>query len=287
MTDRLDGYRVLILETREEAQFSRLLRDHGADVAQCPMFTITDAPDPKPVDDWIARAIANPFDDLVLMTGEGLRRLIGSARRAGKDQAFIAAIGKARIVARGPKPGRALREIGVAPQITAAKPTTDGIIETLAALDLNGRRVGLQLYPEKDHSALLDAVAAQGARADAVLPYIYDARAAEPNIVAAIEEMAGGRIDAIALTSSGQVRRLVDAARAHNLEARLREAMARTTIASIGPVVSDELAANGFRTDILPANETFFMRPLIAAMAISLAKTHPRRSAALRPDRPA
>ena len=46
MADRLNGYRILILETREEAQFSRLLTEQGADVLQCPMFTIHDAPDP-------------------------------------------------------------------------------------------------------------------------------------------------------------------------------------------------------------------------------------------------
>jgi hypothetical protein len=40
MADRLTGYRILILETREEAQFSRLLAEQGADVMQCPMFTI-------------------------------------------------------------------------------------------------------------------------------------------------------------------------------------------------------------------------------------------------------
>jgi uroporphyrinogen-III synthase len=76
MADRLTGYRILILETREEAQFSRLLAEQGADVLQCPMFTIHDAPDSTPIEAWIRRFIANPCDDLVLMTGEGLRRLI-------------------------------------------------------------------------------------------------------------------------------------------------------------------------------------------------------------------
>src|SRR3989442_712783 len=46
MADRLNGYRILILETREEAQFSRLLTEQGADVLQCPMFTIRDVSDP-------------------------------------------------------------------------------------------------------------------------------------------------------------------------------------------------------------------------------------------------
>jgi uroporphyrinogen-III synthase len=276
LADRLNGYRILILETREEAQFSRLLAEQGADVVQCPMFAIHDAPDAAPIEAWIGRFIKQPCDDLVLMTGEGLRRLVKVARRIAVEQDFIAALGKARKFARGPKPGRALREIGLEPQATTEKPTSEGIAEMLSRLDLGGHRIGLQLYPDRDHSKLIGAITAKGAEVDAVLPYIYDAQAAETNIIIAIEEMAQGRLDALALTSSGQVRRLIEVAKAHNCEARLREGLARTPIASVGPVVSDELTAHGLRTDIAPANDAYFMKPLITAMATALGKTPPR-----------
>src|SRR3954463_6851049 len=163
MADRLNGYRILILETREEAQFSRLLTEQGADVLQCPMFTIRDAPDQAPVEAWINRSIEQPLDDLVLTTGEGLRRLMTIVRRLGVEQEFTSALGKARKFARGPKPGRALREIGLEPQATTEKPTSEGIAELLSRLDLNGHRVGLQLYPDRDHGALIGAIAAMGA----------------------------------------------------------------------------------------------------------------------------
>ena len=280
MADRLNGYRILILETREEAQFSRLLGEQGADVLQCPMFTIHDAPDPAPVEAWIRRVVATPLDDLVLMTGEGLRRLMKVVRRIGLEQEFIAALGQAHKFARGPKPGRALREIGLEPQVTTEKPTSEGIAEMLSRIDLRGHRVGLQLYPDKDHSVLVGAITAQGAEVDPVLPYVYDAEAADTNIVTAIDEMASGRIDAIALTSSGQVRRLVDVAKAHRREAQLRDGLAHTPIASVGPVVSDELKSQGLRTDIYPANDAFFMKPLISAMATALGKNPPRMTAA-------
>ena len=146
----------------------------------------------------------------------------------------------------------------------------------LSRIDLDGHRVGLQLYPDKDHGALIGAITAQGAEVDTVLPYVYDAQAADANIVTAIEEMAEGRIDAIALTNLGQVRRLIEVARAHGYEARLREGLAKTPIASVGPAVSDELKSHGLRTDIYPANDAFFMKPLISAMAAALGKTPPR-----------
>src|SRR5579872_3621545 len=208
MAERLNGYRILILETREEAQFSRLLSEQGADVLQCPMFAIHDAPDPAPIEAWIGRAIDKPFDDLVLMTGEGLRRLMKVVKRIGVEKDFIAALGKMRKFARGPKPGRALREIGLEPQQTTEKPTSEGVADMLSRVELKGHRLALQLYPDKDHSALIGAIKAQGAEVETVLPYIYDPKAADGKIVAAIEELSFGKIDAIALTNLGQLRRL-------------------------------------------------------------------------------
>lgn len=278
MADRLNGTRILILETREEAQFSKLLAEQGAEVVQCPMFTIHDAPDPAPVEAWIRRAIDRPLDDLVLMTGEGLRRIVKLARTRGLDAALIAALAKTQKFTRGPKPGKALREIGLEAQQTTEKPTTEGVLEMLAKLDLKGRRLGLQLYPDKDHGALTGALAAQGAEIDSVLPYVYDSKAADANIVAAIDEMAEGRIDSIALTNLGQVRRLIDAAKAHGNEAKLRAGLERTLIASVGPAVSGELAAHGLRTDVSPADEAYFMRPLISALASALAERKPAAS---------
>src|ERR1700743_1633289 len=276
MSDRLNGYRILILETREEAQFSRLLAEQGGDVVKCPMVALNDAPDPAPVEAWIRRAIDEPFDDLVLMTGEGLRRLMKVVKRIGAEKDFIAALDKMRKFARGPKPGRALREIGLEPQQTTEKPTSEGIAEMLSRLDLKGRRLGVQLYPDKDHSALIGAITAQGAEVDTVLPYVYDAKAADTNIVTAIEEMANGRVDAIALTSSGQARRLFEVAAAHACETQLREGLAKTPIASVGPVVSDELQSHGLRASISPPEGAYFMKPLISAIATQLGNSPPR-----------
>src|SRR5205814_2579163 len=230
------------------------------------MFTIHDAPDAAPIEAWIRRFIANPCDDLVLMTGEGLRRLMKVARRNGVDQDFVTALGTARKFARGPKPGRALREIGLEPQLTTEKPTSEGIAEMLSRLDLHGHRLGLQLYPDKDHSVLIGAIKAQGAEVDIVLPYAYDAQAADANIITAIDEMAAGRIDAIALTNLGQIRRLIEVARARGCEDRLREGLECTPSAAVGPAVSDELKSHGLRTDIYPAEAPSFMRPRIRAM---------------------
>ena len=277
MADRLNGYRILILETREEAQFSRLLAEQGADVLQCPMFTIHDAPDPAPIEAWIRRFIEQPCDDLVLMTGEGLRRLMKVARRIDVEQDFIAALGKARKFARGPKPGRALREIGLEPQVTTEKPTSEGIAEMLSRLDLGGHRVGLQLYPDKDHSALIGAITAQGAEVDPVLPYVYDAQAADANIVTAIDEMAQGphRRDRADQFGPGPPPDRGGAGASAAKRGCARGWRERRSPRS-GRWFPTNSKSHGLRTDIYPANDAYFMKPLISAMAAALGKKPPR-----------
>ena len=112
-----------------------------------------------------------------------------------------------------------------------------------------------------------------------MLPYVYDAQAADANIVTAIDEMAQGRIDAIALTNLGPDPP-PDRDRASAwLRGAAARGLAQTPIASVGPAVSDELASHGLRADIYPADDAFFMRPLISAMATALAKNPPRATA--------
>ena len=78
--------------------------------------------------------------------------------------------------------------------------------------------------------------------------------------------------------NSSNSNRLVEVARISGCEDRLRKGLGQTLIASVGPAVSDELKALGLRTDIYPADDAFFMRPLISAMATALAK-NPLRTA--------
>jgi uroporphyrinogen-III synthase len=263
MNDVLKGRRIVVPETRELDLFMNMLRARGAMPIACPLVAIRDVADSALIDLWLRRFITRPCDDLVLLTGEGLRRLIGCAERAGVKPAFVAALAGPRKFARGPKPVRALREIGLDADVVASIPTSAGVVDALSALDLSGRLVGVQLYPDGDHQLLLGFLADVGARADAVVPYLYASQADDEAALAIIKQMAAGEIDAIAFTSSPQVRRLFNVAVKAGRGEALREGLRRTLVAAIGPVVAAELAAFDVRFDIMPANEAYFMRPLV------------------------
>src|SRR5271154_4212552 len=99
-------------ETREIDIFAAMLERRGAQVVRCPMVAIRDAPDPAPVLQWSRELAGGSFDDLILLTGEGLRRILSCIDRnepALRDR-FIGALTGLRKITRGPKPARALRE---------------------------------------------------------------------------------------------------------------------------------------------------------------------------------
>jgi len=272
MTEELSGRRIVVPETRELGQLVRMLEERGAKAVPCPMIAIRDAPDPAPVEAWLRRFAKGTCDDLVLMTGEGLRRLLGFARRFDLEPAFLAALGATRRITRGPKPVRALREVGLAADLPADEPTTEGVIAALERHNLNGHRVGVQLYPDNANERLLKFLKGAGAEPDPVLPYVYASEADDARVIAVIAEMAAGGIDAIAFTSAPQVRRFRDVARASGREAELLQAFERIAVAAVGPIVAAELEALGVQVNIMPRDNTFFMKPLVRELTIALMK---------------
>jgi uroporphyrinogen-III synthase len=264
----------VVPETRELGQLLRMLEERGADTVPCPMIAIRDTPDAVPVEAWLRRFAKGTCDDLVLMTGEGLRRLLGFARRLDLEPAFLVALAVTRKITRGPKPVRALREVGLAADVPADQPTTEGVIAALQRHDLAGRRVGVQLYPGNANERLLKFLEGAGAEADPVLPYVYASEADDARVIAVIAEMAAGQIDAIAFTSAPQVRRFRDVARASGRETELRQGFERIVVAAVGPIVAAELDAIGVQVNVTPRDNTFFMKPLVRELAAALTKDH-------------
>ncbi|MFV8833487.1 uroporphyrinogen-III synthase [Aquisalimonas sp.] len=265
----LEGLTVAVPESRELDLFARMLEERGATAFRCPLVRIADSPDEDAVHQWLDRFCDNPPDELILLTGEGLRRLLGFAERRGQHEAFISALSHPRIIARGPKPGRALRPFGLKPDLLSESPTSAGVIRTLEELDLTGHRVGVQLYGEEPNHPLMDALQAAGAEADAVAPYVYLSDRDDPAVLELIRALDTGRIDVIAFTSKAQVQRLWEVAEGADCQDALNRGMSRTLVAAIGPVVEEALTARGRPADLAP-EKSYFMKPLVREMVARL-----------------
>jgi uroporphyrinogen-III synthase len=267
----LAGRRIALPETREALRLSMLLAEQGAEIVGCPLVGIVDTADPAAVEAWLAEFVAAPFDDLVLLTGEGLDRLHGVARRLGIEPDFLAALGRTRTVTRGPKPARVLRELGLRPGLRAEPATSEGIVALLSAHALRGRRVGVQLYPGAG-DRLADFLREAGATPFPVTPYAYVAHADDERVAALIDRMAAGGIDAIAFTSASQVSRLFSAALATGREEPLRAALRRIVVAAVGPVATAELRRRAANATVATPGKSFSMKPLVSAVIAAMQK---------------
>jgi uroporphyrinogen-III synthase len=251
MSRPLEGRTIALAEGRQLEELAGLLESEGAATLCCPLLSILDAPDPAPVLAWIDELIVGRFSWVVLMTGEALRRLVGFADRAGKHDAFVAAIGKTRTLCRGPKPGRALKEIGLAPTKVASAPTTEGVIATLREEPLSEQTVGVTLF-SAENPHLVDYLRSAGAIARTVMPYVYAPAADDERVVDMIGRLDQGSLDAIVFTSSPQVERLFEVAKKRGLEGPLRRGLQRTRVAAVGPVVAVMLRAHQVSVHVCP-----------------------------------
>jgi uroporphyrinogen-III synthase len=265
----LKGRVIAIPETREVELFAAMLERRGATVVRCPMVAILDAPDPAPVLAWVRDFAAGSCDDLILLTGEGLRRILSCIEHNESDlrDRFVAALGRVRKITRGPKPARALRELGLKPDIAAESPTTEGVIASLRSQPLGGRRVGVQLYGTEPNRPLVEFLCEAGATVSTVAPYVYAGAADGQAVVDLIERMSRREIDAVAFTSTPQVERLFSIV----AEDVVKVALANTLVAAVGPVVAETLRKRGIEARVMP-EDSFFLKPLTTELEEALGR---------------
>jgi uroporphyrinogen-III synthase len=268
----LAGRTVAVPETREIEVFAGLLERRGAHVIRCPLVAIRDAPDPAPVLEWSRRLAAGGFDDLILLTGEGLRRLLGCIEQHEPTlrAPFLDALGRMRKITRGPKPAKVLRELGMRSEMAAERPTTEGVMASLRGLDLRRRRIAVQLYGTEPNRPLVEYLESAGAVVSTVAPYVYADAAEEQAVRDLIGKLREGKVDAIAFTSSAQVERLMAVAS----EDGARAALANTLVAAVGPIVAQSLRRHGIEAQLMPA-ESFFLKPLTSGLEEALGRQRP------------
>jgi uroporphyrinogen-III synthase len=269
MARTLEGRTVALAEGRQLEELAEMLEKEGATALRCPMVSILDAPDPAPVEAWLRDLIAGRFAYVVLLTGEGLRRLLALAQRLDLRQAAITALGQTRTITRGPKPVRALKEVGLSPALVAEVPTTEGVIAKLRQEPLQGKIIGVQLAGAAN-PALVEFLQSSGATPQPVLPYVYAPAGDADRVLDLIRRLDRGEVDVLVFTSSPQVDRLYEVATEHGLQAALQIGLQKTRIAAVGPVVADNLRHKVRPPDICP-EQGFVMKNLVQCIKRELA----------------
>jgi uroporphyrinogen-III synthase len=253
-----DGRRVLTLESRRSPELALLVMNYGGTPVVAPSLREVPLESNHQALAFAQGLIQDRFGMVVLMTGIGVRLLMKIVGPVHGREAFVQALARTRIVARGPKPVAALREIGLTPWVTVPSPNTWR--ELLATLDariadapLASVRVALQEYGLSNPD-LVEGLAARGADVVTVPIYRWSMPEDVRPLRRAVQAIVRDEIDVVILTAGIQLVHLLRVAGEMGLDAAVRESLERLVVASIGPMTSEELRRQGLPIDFEPSH---------------------------------
>ena len=261
--DDAAALRVVGFESRRAEEMATLVRRHGGEPLIAPSMREVPLAEQAEARDFARALAAGAIDVVILLTGVGTRALVEAVAPILPRPAFAAALGRTRLVARGPKPVAALRELGLTPALVIPEPNTWR--EVLAGLDAHlpvaGRRVAVQEYGVANPE-LLAGLATRGAEVRRVPVYRWALPEDVGPLRAAIARIVARAVDVTLFTSATQVQHVGALAAEERQRDALVAGLAATVVGSVGPICSAALRTAGVGVDVEPTHPK--MGPLVA-----------------------
>lgn len=261
----LKELRIVSFESRRAIEMAELIRNYGGEPFIAPSMREIPLSENSAAIDFIGQLEAGKFDVLILLTGVGTRTLVAAVASQYSCERVAAALQRVTLVARGPKPVAALKELGLTPNISVPEPNTwrDILSELDSKADIRGRRIAVQEYGITNRE-LIAGLEARGAKVVRVPVYRWALPEDTAPLRAAIRRIVDGQVDMALFTNATQVDHMFHVAVEEKLDPSLRQAFSRVLIASIGPVCSEALEHFGLKADLEPEHPK--MGHLMAAL---------------------
>jgi len=242
------GLRVVSLESRRAEEMGRLIRNRGGDPFVAPSMREAPLANNGEAFRFGERLFSGGFDMMIFLTGVGTRALTRVLATRWPAERFAEALRQVTVVARGPKPVAALREMNVPVTVTVPSPNTWR--ELLEAIrERPERRIAVQEYG-KSNPDLLEGLQARGADVTPVRVYQWALPEDLGPLREAVRRILAEEADVVLFTTSVQVVHLFAIAAEAGVEEDLRTAMRRMAVASIGPTTSEMLEEYGVPPDM-------------------------------------
>jgi uroporphyrinogen decarboxylase len=249
----LSGMTVVSFESRMATETATLIeRFGGRAIVARSMREVPIEENPAALD-FAKRLLEGRLDVAIFLTGVGVRALFEVIDARHDKQRVVDALGRCLSVARGPKPVKALRQLGIEPSILVPEPNTwrELVSELSRRTTLADKDVAVQEYGISNRD-LMAALEARGARVVAVPVYRWAMPLDRAPLIAALKTIAKGEAEVAIFTSQNQVINVMQIAEAAGLADDVRRAMRAMVVASVGPVCSEALRSHGLPVDIEP-----------------------------------
>lgn len=268
-----DGLRVVAFESRLAEAMRELITRHGGRPLVAPALREIPLEDNHEAFGFAERLFAGQVDLLICLTGVGTRTLAAAIATRHPPERLREALSRITIVARGPKPVKALTELGATGFLTVPEPNTwRELLETLdARAPVRGKRVMVQEYGVSNQE-LLDGLRERGAQVTQVPVYRWALPEDTRPLREALRATVDGQVDVALFTNAAQVEHLHQVAAQEQSADRLAAAFRRMVVASVGPISSEALRRVGWPVDFEPSHPK--MGILVKEMAEQAANLH-------------
>lgn len=253
-SDSFNGLTVLALESRRGQEIAKLIQNHGGVPIVAPSVREVAPKSNQEAVDFARNLLDGHIDMVIFTTGVGVKALVSATESVCSPEQLVQRLNHVVVVARGPKPTAALRELGVGVSLTVPEPNTWR--ELLHVLDQNretfvvsGRSIAVQEYGVTNPE-LCAGLVARGATVMPVNVYQWALPLDTEPLELAIRSIIRGDVHVLLIASSVQVRHLFEVAKKLREAGLLHEALSRVVIASVGPLTSEELRSRGLKVDV-------------------------------------
>ena len=268
--DQLAGFSIVLTSDRRAEEFGAAFTRRGATVLHAPILRIIPLDEDAELIEATRGVVTDPPDVVIVTTAIGFRGWIEAADAAGLAPELLAVLGRARLLARGPKARGAIRAAGLVEEWAATSETTAEVVDRLLEEPggVGGSRIVVQLHGLPDES-LLARLTGAGAQVERVPVYRWGPSPDPAAVQRAIDATCARTVDAVVFTSAPGSQAFLDAAAAAGRLKDLVEALARDVVpAVVGPVTAGPLHAAGLRP-LVP--DRYRLGALVRAVADHLA----------------
>ena len=247
-----DGLRVLALESRRSEEIATLIRKQGGEAFVATSMREIPLARHEAAFNFAERLIRHEFDCLILLTGVGTRLLWQTLLTRYSAADLKSALAAITLVARGPKPSAALREIGLEATVLVPEPNTwRDVLGVMRSRPESS--VALQEYG-RSNADLIDGLSSLGKDITPVPVYAWDLPEDTRPLRQAAARLIAGQFDVVLLTTSTQLVNLMKIAEEEGISQQVVEALQSAFIGSIGPTTSETLEEYGIKPDFEPSN---------------------------------
>jgi uroporphyrinogen decarboxylase len=267
------GLEVVSFESRLAAEMAALIDRQGGVPHVAPSMREVPLEENPAAFRFADQLFAGAIDAIIFMTGAGTRTLFEVLETRHPREKIVSALAASKVVARGPKPIKVLREFQVPVAITVPEPNTwrEVLLELdkhINGFNLRGCRIAVQEYGISN-TLMIEELKSRGAQVILVPVYRWMLPEDVGPLRRALLFLVEGKARVVLFTNGAQVDHVLQIAAENGLQERLLDALARGVVCSVGPTCTEVLRSHGIDVDVEPEH------PKMGALVIEAARRAP------------